>query len=188
MASKCSQETTSCSRCTRLGITCVGSGQQRYQFKGERCFRTSSTRAREASGNVGEEIAPVAILHTPTSELAVLTGSFIDTIKTSTGLRYNLAWAYGGFLDDIPKRLGVNAALDTAVDALIEGHSSLCTRREPGIKAFMKYCHALKKLRVNLDNPVTARASETLGAVRLLMICQVSLWSYMKQEQTLIDT
>lgn len=90
-------------------------------------------------------------------------------------MKYNLMWAYGGFLEDIPKRLGFNEALDTAVDALIEGHSSLYARHEPSIKAFTKYCHALQKLRVNLDNPVRACASETLGAVRLLMICQVSL-------------
>ena len=158
-------------------MVCVGSGQQRYLFKEQQGFQSKPNKGQGAGINTSlrKRDAIGGVPRSPNNELIWLANSFIDTIKASTSLRYNLAWTYGGFLEDIPRRLGTNEALDTAVRALLSGHASLCLHREVSIEALTKYSHALQKLRVYLDDPIKACASETLCAVMLLMMCQVSI-------------
>lgn len=76
------------------------------------------------------------------------------------------------FVEDVPRRLGSNEALDRAADALITAHASFCTRQPVRAEALAKYSHALKTLRVYLDDPLQASASSTLCAVMILLICQ----------------
>lgn len=111
--------------------------------------------------------------------------AFTEMIKPSTDIKYNLAWSYGDFLHDVPQRIGINEALDSAATALVDAHSYFCVTGtvSPTARALMKYSDALVKLRLCLDDPAKAQASETLCAVMLLMICQVCLddthaWSY----------
>lgn len=104
----------------------------------------------------------------------MLARTFIETIRGTTDLRYNLGWAYGFYLYDIPQRLGTNEALDSSADALVAAHSSFCADGLVSLEAFKKYSQALNVLRTYLDDPMKARASDTLGAVALLLICQVS--------------
>lgn len=83
-------------------------------------------------------------------------------------------WAYGGYLTLIPRRLGLNEALDTAVDAMVTTHASFSSCKEVTIKSLTKYSRALGALRRCLDDPVTASSSETLCAVSVLLLVQVS--------------
>ena len=157
-------------------MICIGSGQQRYQFKEQRGSRNIVNKdlvAPALTSLVGENAA-TEVSRMPNSEKTLLAGAFIETIKWSTSLKYNLAWTYGLFLEDVPRRLGINKALDASVAALLSAHSSLCSHRRVGIEGLTKYSHALMILREYLDDPVTACASETLCAVMLLLICQVS--------------
>jgi hypothetical protein len=110
----------------------------------------------------------------PANHLTLLIGSFVQTFNATADLNYNLVWSYGLYLQEIPQRLGTNEALDTAVSALVAAHSSLASGREPSINAIYKYSRALQALRESLNDPIKAAASETLCAVKLLMICQVS--------------
>ncbi|RDW69802.1 hypothetical protein BP6252_08822 [Coleophoma cylindrospora] len=104
-----------------------------------------------------------------------LASALVGKLDASDDMRYHLCWTYGDYLGDIPKRLGTNEALDTAVAALVSAHSCLGPRRGRGGRAtpesIQKYTHALNALRILLDNPAKAREPETLCAVMLLMIC-----------------
>lgn len=100
-----------------------------------------------------------------------MASAFVSALEV-TDLRYNLT-CYGGFLKGIPRRLGTNDALDASVGALTSAFSSLHTRRQSP-ETLARYVHALKTLRIILDDPAKARAANTLCAMYLIMICQVS--------------
>lgn len=157
-------------------MTCVGAGQQRYKFKEEHGTRNSIViphRSKDLTGfNIMDAVNTVP--HTPSSALTLTTDEFIGTMTISTGVRFNLVYWYGGFLKDIPARLGSNEALDSSVKALTAAHSSYCLQHRATPDALVKYSAALRTLRFYLDDPVKACSSETLCAVMLLLICQVS--------------
>jgi hypothetical protein len=158
-------------------MICVGSGQQRYTFKEEQGFRHDANieQVPKRCGGLAKEdsLAKISFAY-PCNNLTLLTHAFVDTMKLSTDLRYNLAWTYGFFLEDVPRRLGSNEALDTSADALASAHLSYCTHRVVSVEVLRKYSNALSKLRICLDDPMKACTSDTLCAVSLLLICQVS--------------
>lgn len=96
-------------------------------------------------------------------------------MKPETSWRFNIAYAYGGFVTLIPQRLGRNAALDASVSALTEAHSDFCNAQPASRSVLSKYSQALTKLRVCLNDPQVATQSETLCSVMLLLITQVSM-------------
>ena len=109
----------------------------------------------------------------PSNALTVLSQAFVRAIHPSTDIRWNLAWMYGGFLRDVPPRLGTNEALDTAADAVISMHSDFCVTRKLSVQALSKYGRALNTLHTYLDDPVKAASTDTLCAVTILLLCQV---------------
>ena len=50
LPSQCNQDRPSCSRCTRLHITCVGSGQRRFVFKEHFLTPSCTVKLRSANG------------------------------------------------------------------------------------------------------------------------------------------
>ena len=173
---KCDEAKPQCSRCGRLDIVCSGSGQQRYLFKEQQGFQ-----GNKATGQVTRlrasptaETAVVDVPQTLNSNLTLLATSFIATIRETTSLKYSLLWSYGGFLEDIPCRLGTNEALDASVQSLVSAHSCMCLQQGTSIEALVHYSRALRKFRVHLDSPVNATTTETLCSVMLLMIVKVS--------------
>lgn len=104
-----------------------------------------------------------------------LASALVDKIDPTTDIRYQLVWNFGGFLADVPRRLGMSPALDAASDALIAAHTNFCSSGHPGLECELlaKYSHALNVLRDALDEPVKAHSSEALCAIMLLMIVQV---------------
>ena len=175
-----------CSRCERLSIECIGSGQRRFKFTEPSKYESesSSTPPKSQKACVKAELSksrsPSRLCSAPSNELSVVAQSFLETIKPSTGHRYNLVWTYGGFLEYIPSRIGTNAALDASVAALTEVHSNICNGTRATTSTLAKYSKALSSLRTTLDDPVVACASETLAAVMILSICQVSHWNESK--------
>ncbi|KAE8153702.1 hypothetical protein BDV25DRAFT_136641 [Aspergillus avenaceus] len=177
---KCDERQPTCARCVRLNIPCVGSGQRRFKFQegyvvptkefqhpDKVCHSHSQPRSRDEN-HTGAEVLGAP----PTNAISMLQQAFVRAIHTSTDLNYNLAWAYGGFLRDIPSRLGTNHALDTAADAIISMHSAFCVGRKMSVRALGKYSRALNALRAYLDDPTKACSTDTLCAVMLLLICQ----------------
>jgi hypothetical protein len=96
-------------------------------------------------------------------------------LTTDSDLRYNITWAFGNFLQDVPRRLGKNAALDAAATSLALSHVRYSTgRRDPAPEEIKAYIDALKVLRNCLDDSEVARDANTLCAVMLLLFTQVS--------------
>ncbi|OQD60255.1 hypothetical protein PENPOL_c025G00235 [Penicillium polonicum] len=176
---KCDERQPACGRCLRLKVGCVGSGQQRFTFKQQQ-FSPKSNQSgqmtlapRSRSRSTEEEKCSIEIPRTyPSNSMTSLMNSFVGAIKRSTDLRYNMWWSFGIFLEDVPRRLGSNEALDRAVDAVTTAHAGFCTHQPVSTKALAKYSYALKTLRVYLDDPLQASASSTLCAVMILLLCQ----------------
>ncbi|KAJ5515671.1 transcriptional regulator family: Fungal Specific TF, partial [Penicillium freii] len=176
---KCDEKQPACGRCLRLKVGCVGSGQQRFKFKQQQ-FSPKSNQSgqmtlapRSRSRSIEEENHSIEIPRTyPSNSMTSLMNSFVGAIKRSTDLRYNMWWSFGVFLEDVPRRLGSNEALDRAVDAVTTAHAGFCTHQLVSTKALAKYSYALKALRVYLDDPLQASASSTLCAVMILLLCQ----------------
>ena len=158
-------------------MSCTGSGQQRFKFKQQQ-FSPKSNQSGQMtltsrSKSTETEIFSFAIPRAgPSSSMTLLTNSFVGTIKRSTDLRYNMWWSFGIFLEDVPRRLGNNEALDRAVDAVTTAHAGFCNRQPVSAEALAKYSYALKTLRVYLDHPLLASASSTLCSVMILLVCQ----------------
>ncbi|KAL3457237.1 hypothetical protein BJX64DRAFT_280750 [Aspergillus heterothallicus] len=163
---KCDEVKPTCTRCARRGLECVGAGEKRYKFMEDGPTAIARKRSAPEKKNVIRFVPTV-----PASYTTLLAHGLMDAIKTKD-LRYNLLWAYGGHLLAVPSRLGVNEALDTAVDALVSSHRTFASRKEITVSSITKYSRALTALRSCLDNPKTASSSETLCAVSLLLLVQ----------------
>lgn len=121
-------------------------------------------------------LAPVRVLpQSPSNETTTLASAFIFTLEVKD-LRYDLS-CYGAFLNDIPKRLGSNIALDASVNALSSAFPSLYTHQHSS-QTLSKYGNALRALRICLDDPSQAWSANTLCAVYLLLICQVGTTTF----------
>lgn len=107
------------------------------------------------------------------TEISLLTNRFAQIIKRNTDLKYNVWWSFGTFLEDVPRRLGTNEALDRAIDVLTTSHADVCNKRMGSVEALTKYSAALRTLRVYLDDPHHAQDSSTLCAVMVLLITQM---------------
>ncbi|EWG45008.1 hypothetical protein FVEG_05952 [Fusarium verticillioides 7600] len=164
---KCDQVRPACSRCARLGIPCVGSGEQKYVFKPvsfTKPFKTSFSKPRKQQTS-----SQVSMLHKPQSPLTLLQAKLVAALET-TDLRYGLS-CYGYFLEHIPRRLGHSHALDVSVDlmmSLFPYHYSF----EIPSQVLAKYSSGLKVLRDPQDETGTKLSPEDVAAFHIIMICQ----------------
>jgi hypothetical protein len=191
---KCDEVQPICSRCRRVGITCVGSGAKRVKWsietisnsRGRGNISTSTTIARTASSTSDDDASLVRrISRSPSNSQTVLAMTLIDKVHLTkdSDLRYNLTWAFGGFIQDVPRRLGKNAALDAAATSLALSHVRYSTgRRDAAPEELKAYINALKVLRTCLDDPVVARDANTLCAVMLLLFCQVRIHQFEREK------
>ncbi|KAB8263670.1 hypothetical protein BDV32DRAFT_110916 [Aspergillus pseudonomiae] len=178
---KCDEKQPTCSRCLRLNIPCIGSGQRRFKFQQEYTIpimvkkgklKEQCSKDQTSSSSDEERTEVCRVSPHPSNALTVLSQAFVRAIHPSTDIRWNLAWMYGGFLRDVPPRLGTNEALDTAADAVISMHSDFCVTRKLSVQALSKYGRALNTLHTYLDDPVKAASTDTLCAVTILLLCQ----------------
>lgn len=183
---KCDEVQPTCSRCLRLGVACVGSGAKRFKWQVETTNRNRSERSTDTSTTIcrttcstPDNDAPLIrqISRSPSNSQTVLIMTLIDKVHLTkdSDLRYNLTWAFGTFIQDVPRRLGKNAALDAAATSLALSHVRFSTGRKDAAPEELKaYINALSILRNCLSDPVVARDANTLCAVMLLLFSQVS--------------
>ena len=176
---QCNLANPACSRCARLRIQCIGAGERRFKFKDQ----TVVMRPSKHAGKLVQQRTAVstrklefdqsddALSFVPYSETMRIANAFISTLEISD-LRYAVSY-YGAFLKYVPQRLGINQALDASVLALA-GASSCIRTRQNSTQVLVQYGDALKALRLCLSDPVKAQSPETLCAIYLVMICQVS--------------
>ena len=154
-----------CPRCKRLNIACVGLGQRRYKF-------VHDDKAFALDDNIVQQRVP----RSETS--ADLTSAFnAVTINPARGIKFNLAWTYGDYLNDVPSRLGANEALDAATDTFVTAVEISFSKRGTNHTSILleKYGKSLASLRKCLDDPVKVKTPETLCAILFLWNCQVFL-------------
>lgn len=168
---QCDQSKPACSRCARLQISCTGSGQQRYKFKQVRAGPPGQA-AEKRSSQSSASSSVRSLSRTPSNEATSTLTEFVHKLEVQD-IRFDLVWAYGGLLREIPKRLGTNSALDAAVSAMTSTAADLAAGYKSP-EALVRYGQALTALRTCLGNPVTAQSSSTLCAIYLIWICQVS--------------
>ena len=107
------------------------------------------------------------------NETTLLTSSLIEKMEVED-LRYNVSFACGNVLRDIPQRLGSDPALDAAAGAFAISLPCVLTRRRSP-QMLKKYGLALSRLRTSLDDPGRARNASTVCAIYLVWVCQVSI-------------
>ncbi|KAJ6439930.1 transcription factor Cys6 [Purpureocillium lavendulum] len=171
----CDQARPACSRCARLNIACIGCGQQRFKFKDEtpnlraadkQLSRRPPATARAATA--GALLDPSRALTNPT---ALTAGAFVSVLEI-TDPRYDL-FCYGTFMNEIPLQLGRHEALDASAEALASCFSCVHTGNV-STSSIGKYVRALNAVQKCLQNPATAYSGETLCAIYLIMLVQVS--------------
>lgn len=167
---QCDQLQPSCSRCTRLQINCVGCGQQRYKFK-EQFVVSRSTETRVEAATVSISSSSRRLSPNLSSDTLLALNGFISTLDIKD-LRYDLTY-YGSFFKDMPRRLGTNDALDASVSALTAAFPSVYAHQQ-STEMLAKYVKALKTLRICLMDPTKAYTANTMCAIYLIGICQVS--------------
>ncbi|CZT23495.1 uncharacterized protein RCC_09209 [Ramularia collo-cygni] len=160
---KCDQAKPACSRCRRLQIPCVGSGVQRFKFveaagSGSSSHSTTSLSIRSS------------VSRSPSNDCTIAIADFTHRLDVKD-LRYDLCWSYGEILNEIPKRLGTNAALDASAAALSSAMSGLSVGRMSN-ETYSKFGQAVKALRLSLADPAFVYTPETLCAIFLIWICQ----------------
>ncbi|KAF5611498.1 uncharacterized protein FSUBG_2331 [Fusarium subglutinans] len=164
---KCDQAKPACSRCARLGIPCIGSGEQKYVFKPvsfTKPFKTSFPKARKH-----EKSSQVSIMHKPQNSSTLLQAKFVAALEI-TDFRYGLN-CYGDFLEHIPKILGHSHALDASVDLMMSALSYHYTHEVPS-QVLAKYGSGLKVLRGLKDKKGTQLNFENVAAFQIVTICQ----------------
>lgn len=163
---QCDQSKPACSRCTRLRIPCIGSGEQRYKFKNQTLSKalqpySATTPASHIS----------SIIRVPENPTTNLLNAYITRLNVHD-IRYDLS-CYGTFLAEVPKRLGRSAALDASVHALTVCSRSVFSRNH-SVDMLKAYVDALNTLRRSICNPATSQDPDTLCAIYLMLVCQVS--------------
>ncbi|KAL5087826.1 hypothetical protein Trisim1_007480 [Trichoderma cf. simile WF8] len=172
---KCDMATPACSRCSRLNIPCIGTGQLRYKFKDQTDLQVerSSKKARSrASGSGSGSGSPSSIASLVSNRDTARSGAFVSLLDINDP-SYDLA-CYGPWFKDLPRRLGTNVALDAAVEAMVGFYPHLRRHDQSSLSrgSVVKYVNALQALRTCLNDPQSANKPETLCAVYVLMICQ----------------
>lgn len=87
-------------------------------------------------------------------------------------VRWDLVWAFGDILADVPQRVGNNRALDAASNAILRTMGSLNGSAYTS-RMTKEYAQALRALRITLRDPQNAETAETWLAVYLMWICHV---------------
>ncbi|KAB8336682.1 hypothetical protein FH972_020993 [Carpinus fangiana] len=99
---------------------------------------------------------------------------FAHGVDASIDIRMQLPWNFGNFLEDVPRHLGTNEALDASAECLISAYSLFCRKDNMLVKPILsKYGRALSKLQQCLADPDKSHSTETLCATMVLMIFEV---------------
>lgn len=170
MMQKCDQVKPACSRCSRLGISCIGSGTQRFKFV-EQQAGTAKTISPTRAAHAVQVLTIDGISIVPCNQTMLMADALCSALEVKD-VRYDLS-VYGEFLKHIPKRLGTNKALDASVKALTTSFASVPSRKR-SIEGYETYVQGLQALRVCLGNPKDVGSPDTLCAIYLMMLCQVS--------------
>lgn len=160
---QCDEAQPSCSRCQKRQIPCIGGGRQRFVFKTYGVDHLKKLGSAESS-----------ISQTPRSspDMAV-SMSLINKLQNRQS-RFEINWAHGSFMDEIPRRTNHSVALAAATEAFMLALPCTEVSHTLSQRRLRSYTAALGATRLALLHPDEAYTLNTLCAVYLLWICQVS--------------
>ncbi|PKY09391.1 hypothetical protein P168DRAFT_324356 [Aspergillus campestris IBT 28561] len=163
---KCDQAQPSCARCARLNIPCVGGGVRRFKFMDQGVVVKMAVNRKTDPQPQTRAPTPRFL---PSSETNAIANAFVCMMEV-TDVRYDIS-CYGGFLKQVPSRLGTSPVLDASVTALTHASAALYTRQDH-VEVFQKYGHGLSVLRTALSNAHESHSADTLCAIYFLMIAE----------------
>lgn len=108
----------------------------------------------------------------PSPDMAV-SMSLVNKLQNRQS-RFEINWAHGSFMDDIPKRTSHSVALTVATQAFMLALPCAEVSHTLSLRRLRSYTAALRATRLALLHPAEAYTLNTLCAVYLLWICQVS--------------
>lgn len=113
------------------------------------------------------------IYRMPPNAISSLTSLVVNKLQVAD-LRYNIKWAYGPFVDELPTRLGQSGALDAATRSLLmlSGGSGGHVHSR-GSSSVLEYNQALRAIRLAIADPAEAYSLNTLCAIYFLWLHQV---------------
>ncbi|OBS26158.1 hypothetical protein FPOA_00101 [Fusarium poae] len=146
---KCDQAKPKCSRCARLGTTCVGSGVKRFVFKSEN--QQAAKNASQAVVARKNNPAPAPVL---SNEKTLISGNLVHILNLDDPA-YDIS-IFGSFVVDLPRYVGSSKSLDAAIGAFVAGFDTLQNKTMSKVFALDRYVSAIKTER-NDERPGTSQ-------------------------------
>ncbi|PNS13838.1 hypothetical protein CAC42_1329 [Sphaceloma murrayae] len=112
----------------------------------------------------------------PSNTLSRIISRFASNLDSDKNSNFQLPWNFGPFLEDVPRRLGRNAALDASAEAVMAAYVAFRTRgggdpdRNDAL-CLNSYGRAVNALRACLNDD-RASSSETLCSTLMLLIVE----------------
>jgi hypothetical protein len=129
---QCDQLQPSCSRCARLFIPCSGGGVQRYVFLDNSGPGGKAQQFKEFLSRRD------ALINAPTQAVGSIPPNSQDSMTalmvnkfSITDLRYDVSWAFGPFIHEIPRRVEHSVALDFAARTFVLSLGQMSWRTFP---------------------------------------------------------
>lgn len=149
---------------------------QRFRFVDG--TRTLVLRPSASSVQQVQHAQPQLRTYTPNNETLRLSTELSTTISYRSDLRYSISFAWGSTLEQIPRRLGINKALDAAVTTILQDYYDVCigsNSASPHALGVKYLFRSMELLRGILDDPSQHGQPETLCAVMLISISMVGV-------------
>ena len=121
----------------------------------------------------------LAISQMPSSPAMAVSMSLVNKIQTRHS-RFEINWAHGSFLDDVPRRISHSQALAAATEAFMLAIPCTDVSHTLSRRRLRSYTSALYATRLALSHSVEAYSLNTLCAVYLLWICQVCRYAFVR--------
>jgi hypothetical protein len=138
---------------------------KRFIFKEYNTNTLNVTQSRQSGA---------AISQIPNSSSTKVSMSLINKLETRHR-RFEINWAHGSFMDDLPRRVDHSEALAAATEAFMLAIPCANVSYTLSRRRLRSYTAALTATRLAILHPVEAYSLNTLCSVYLLWICQVPI-------------
>ncbi|RAR07581.1 dna-(apurinic or apyrimidinic site) lyase [Stemphylium lycopersici] len=154
-------------RLTQLNEKYAENGSVTHKFRISQSGPTNRKRSpRSTSASLSPPKSPLPRYPSLSQDQQLAHALIAATRTGSTGHRMSV---FGGFIQEVPARIGHNAALDAAVTVLVNVHTCLVYKKTANeIVSPELYIRAIKMLQTCLEHPKLGLSPETLCASVLL--------------------
>jgi hypothetical protein len=148
-----------------------GSVQHRFRISPRGTERSTRSSHRSIANSLSPPRSPFFRQPSPSQHHELARALVAATTTGSSGHRMSV---FGPFINEVPSRIGHNAALDAAVAVLVNAHTSLVYKKTASeIVSPHLYLRAIKTLQTCLEDPLLGMSTNTLCASVLLGLVEV---------------